>query len=333
MHALPGAGGTWNQPQEATFELDLGNLPLSNSGVTDILAELEKGYLDFLIQDDTAVDFADLSVTPCCTPPQPPDDDFAVSPAIPDFGFKAVITSPDGQQIQGRHELACIDETLCFSGAVPGRSEVFLRVVGPKPNGKLWPTLVKFSTSQVEIWVKQLATDEVKYYHLPGARPGFDELPGLFDRNGFDPAGGAAAGASELVGRSLSLVERGAEGEAPPVPDDGPFLSPEFPEFRFWVRLTNQQGAESPTRMEPSCIDETVCVSGAVAGRSEIFLRVVGPKPNGRLWPTLVRFTTSTVEVWIEQVSTGEMRYYRLEGASPGDDDLTGLFDRQGFLP
>jgi hypothetical protein len=85
--------------------------------------------------------------------------------------------------------------------------------------------------------------------------------------------------------------------------------------------------------MEPSCIDETVCVSGAVAGRSEIFLRVVGPKPNGRLWPTLVRFTTSTVEVWIEQVSTGEMRYYRLEGASPGDDDLTGLFDRQGFLP
>ncbi|HUP43327.1 MAG TPA: hypothetical protein VM599_08965 [Thermoanaerobaculia bacterium] len=59
--------------------------------------------------------------------------------------------------------------------------------VGPKPNGRLWPTLVKLSTATVEIWLEQVATGEVEYYRLEGARPGFDELPGLFDREGFEP--------------------------------------------------------------------------------------------------------------------------------------------------
>jgi len=59
--------------------------------------------------------------------------------------------------------------------------------VGPKPNGRLWPTLVKFSTSRIEVWIEQLATGELRYYELRGARPGFDELPGLFDRHGFEP--------------------------------------------------------------------------------------------------------------------------------------------------
>jgi hypothetical protein len=45
----------------------------------------------------------------------------------------------------------------------------------------------------------------------------------------------------------------------------------------------------------------------------------------------IVKFTTSTVEVWIEQISTGETRYYRIQGAAPGKDDLTGIFDRTGF--
>lgn len=71
----------------------------------------------------------------------------------------------------------------------------------------------------------------------------------------------------------------------------------------------------------------------AVPGRSEVFIRIVGPRPNGFLWPTLVKLGTSTVEVWIEQTSSGILRYYRLEGASPGTEALPGLFDRTGFLP
>jgi hypothetical protein len=103
--------------------------------------------------------------------------------------------------------------------------------------------------------------------------------------------------------------------------------------FRVKVRITAAPGEQPPVRKEAVCIPETLCVSGAVPGRSEVFVRVIGPRPNGYLWPTLVKFSTSTVEVWIEQVSSGVRRYYRLEGASPGRDELPGLFDRTGFLP
>ena len=118
----------------------------------------------------------------------------------------------------------------------------------------------------------------------------------------------------------------------PDDPDDTWLTTPEIPGYRFRVRIT-ADGVERPVRREADCIPETLCVSGAVSGRSELFVRIVGPKPNGRLWPTLVRFTTSSVEVWIEQLATGDTRHYVLEGAVPGSSDLDGLFDRDGFEP
>ncbi len=48
---------------------------------------------------------------------------------------------------------------------------------------------------------------------------------------------------------------------------------------------------------------------------------------------TLVRFSTSTTDVWIEPTSTGRLRHYHLAGATPGSSDLSGEFDRLGFLP
>lgn len=121
--------------------------------------------------------------------------------------------------------------------------------------------------------------------------------------------------------------------EIDPVPPPGPWLSSRtLPGFEVKVRIANVGGAITGA-LEPGCIPETVCVSGAVRGRSEVFVRVVGPRPNGRLWPTLVKFTTSEVEIWIRQISTGTVRYYRLEGARPGFDELPGLFDREGFTP
>ena len=120
----------------------------------------------------------------------------------------------------------------------------------------------------------------------------------------------------------------------PPEPPAGDWLeSAALDGFRVKVRITAPSGEQPPVRRETTCVSETLCVSGALPGRSEVFVRVVGPKPNGYLWPTLVKFSTSTVEVWIEQLSTGVLRYYRLEGAAPGIDALPGLFDRTGFLP
>jgi hypothetical protein len=129
-------------------------------------------------------------------------------------------------------------------------------------------------------------------------------------------AGGLGGGVADFDQRAPSAV----------------FSSEHFPDFRFGVRIT-AGGQEMPVRKEEQCIPETLCVSGALPGRSELFIRIVGPKPNGYLWPTLVKFSTATLEVWITQVSSGVTRYYRLEGAAPGTSDLPGYFDRTGFVP
>ena len=258
-------------------------------------------------------------------PPPLPPGPFLTSPEVPGFRFKVRITSQAGASLMGRQEPSCIPETLCVSGALVGRSEAFLRVVGPKPNGFLWPTLVKFSTSRVEIWVEQMSSGEVRYYDLAPAAPGFDVLPGLFDRQGFVPDSQAHAAGLRKRARADLLPVAARSGES--------FTSPDLPGFTFRVTVTDQQGHQIPVRVETDCIEETVCLSAAVPGRSELFLRVVGPKPNGYLWPTLVRFSTSTIDVWITQTATGVERHYRLDGASPGSSDLSGIFDRKGFLP
>jgi hypothetical protein len=121
---------------------------------------------------------------------------------------------------------------------------------------------------------------------------------------------------------------------APPPPAGIPVLqSAAVPGFRFGVRIQPVGAQPLFGHQLAGCMAETICASGSLPGRSEVLLRVVGPKPNGKLWPTLVKLSTSTVEVWVQQLSTGALRYYTLYGPAPGDDSLAGLFDRNGFSP
>jgi hypothetical protein len=142
------------------------------------------------------------------------------------------------------------------------------------------------------------------------------------------PSSSATATVSSTVGLVTQFVGEGG----PPLPP-GPFLTTaEIPGFRFKVRIGT--GAQQRAGVvESDCIENTLCASGAIPGQPEVFARVPGPKPNGYLWPTLVKFTTSQVEVWIEQTDSGIIKYYKLPGAAPGFDELPGLFDRSGFLP
>jgi hypothetical protein len=112
----------------------------------------------------------------------------------------------------------------------------------------------------------------------------------------------------------------------------GYLTTPAIPNFRFKVRIFNSTTPTAGT-MESDCIPETLCVSGALAGRSEVFVRVVGPRPNGYLWPTLVRFTPSRVEVDVQQISTGITKTYVLPAVPSDSDELSGLQDRTGFQP
>lgn len=120
--------------------------------------------------------------------PDVPPGPWLTGPGLGGFEVKVRIRT-GGEETAGFVESACLPETLCLSGFLPGRSELFVRVIGPRPNGFLWPVLTKFTPSEVEVWIRQQATGQINRYLLPAAAPGVDELPGLFDRTGFLPVG------------------------------------------------------------------------------------------------------------------------------------------------
>jgi hypothetical protein len=101
--------------------------------------------------------------------------------------------------------------------------------------------------------------------------------------------------------------------------------------FRVWVRINDKTQGRS--EKGEACMSETACFSGALPGRSEVLVRIVGPK-NGHLQPSIVKLNTTRVEVWIEQVSTGLLKYYDSPAGGPNLWELKGQFDRlSGFLP
>lgn len=133
----------------------------------------------------------------------------------------------------------------------------------------------------------------------------------------------------EVVGQ-VTVVPAGSGGPDPAPPYATWITSSETPGFRFQVQITAGD-LMFEGRQELDCQSETVCVSGALPGRPEAFLRILGPRPNGYYWPTIIRFTPSRVEAWVEELDTGIVRYYRLSEVLPGTDDLPGAQDRTGF--
>ena len=246
-------------------------------------------------------------------PPEPPPGQWLTGEAVPGFRLKARFGSAPAT-VEGT-SAPCVAQTLCVAGARPGRAELLARIVGPRPNGRLWPHLVKLTPSLAEVWVEQEASGEVRYYRLEATPRGDDRLAGLFDREGFRP--GPPVPATGSSSRSTSAA-------------DGWLTTPAIPGFRFRVRLGNAgiQGAR-----EHPCLPATLCVSGALPGRPEVFVRITGPRPNGRLWPLVARLNASRVEVDVEQIATGIVRRYELPAPARGSDRIDGLVDRVGFAP
>lgn len=144
-----------------------------------------------------------------------------------------------------------------------------------------------------------------------------------------------STGAATVIG--AIPVPEGITGlAAGPAPSSGCpsgfFSDPSYRDFCFRVRIGDSDSAVPGTR-EDGCLPDTVCVSGALPGRSELFLRILGPRPNGFLWPTIVRFTPSRVVVDVHQRSRDRTKRYVLRPVPPGVDDLSGLQDRTGFRP
>lgn len=129
---------------------------------------------------------------------------------------------------------------------------------------------------------------------------------------------------------SSYLLDPEGDGHVPP--PAGPWLrSGSFPGFDVKVEITG--GAPIRGRLEGDCIPQTLCVSGALAGRPEVFIKVIGPRPNGFLWTQISRFTPSKVEVWLRQEGTEEINYYLLDAIPSSELNVSGLQDRSAFRP
>lgn len=272
--------------------------------------------------------------------PVPPPGPYLTSNDIPDFRFKVRITAGD-QAFTGRQELDCIPETLCVGGALPGRSELFLRIIGPRPNGFLWTNIVRFTPSRVEVWAERISSGTVNYYDLPALPRADTELTGLVDKQAFMPFGAGAKGAVPAPARYVLTRELSPWQPSGPLmvaplattlPGALTFTPPAFPGYRFTVRIFSGDDEQS-VQLESDCIPETVCVSGGLPGRSELFIRIIGPRPNGFLWTNIVRFTISRVQVEIEQLATGLSRTYVLDQVPRSSDQLPGRVDKEAFRP
>ena len=122
-------------------------------------------------------------------PPLPPPGPWLSSPGLPGFEVKVAIHSGP-TPLAGTLEPTCAPETLCVSGARPGRPALFVQVIGPRGNGFLWPLLAKTTPSAVEVWLRRTGPGpepEVRYYHLAATPRRSDELDGRIDRTGFRP--------------------------------------------------------------------------------------------------------------------------------------------------
>jgi hypothetical protein len=115
-----------------------------------------------------------------------------------------------------------------------------------------------------------------------------------------------------------------------PAPPSGPWLTTaELPGYQFKVRVN---GAAAGTQVT-DCVPETLCIAGAIPTRAELFLRIIGPRPNGFLWVETVRFSIAHLEVWAQRPSTSETRYYDLPAVATDATVLPGLVDTQAFQP
>jgi uncharacterized repeat protein (TIGR01451 family) len=275
------------------------------------------------------------------TPPEPPAGEWLTSPELAGFEAKVRITPVGGDGIAGAAEPGCVVESLCVSGALPGRPEVFVKVIGPRPNGKLWTQISRFTPSAVEVWLRQIATGTIRYYRLESVGPTSDDVSGLQDREAFDPAGAPSTArhgallpgaAVEPLPLSADLRRRLEPGEPAPPASLEWLTTPELPGFRTKARITAGSQGIGGGKVD-LCIPETLCIHGALAGRPEVFLKLIGPRPNGFLWVQAARFTPSQVELWVEQTATGTVRYYQLAPIGPTADDVSGLQDRQAFAP
>jgi len=235
-----------------------------------------------------------------------------------------VVGGPGAQILEGEGTLGPTDPEQRFSFEVPaGTRELRVGVNGEVGTGNV-DLYVRAGAPATSDSFECASTRGASFEHCHVASPG----PGTWHVLVAHRTG------APRFQVTTALFGKEPEDPDPPPPPPGPWLtSPELAGFRAKARITPPGHDPLAGAAVADCIAETLCVEGALAGRPEAFLKVIGPRPNGFLWVQISRFTPSEIELWVEQTAAGELRYYRLPAVGPGNPDVSGLQDRQAFRP
>jgi hypothetical protein len=200
-----------------------------------------------------------------------------------------------------------------------------------------WDVTPDLRLDEARLWDRALTASEINQVLQIAIR---SDRPGLIAVWPFDDVSTCATFTADVIGAHDGTCQRTpfifTNLDAPIIlaPDApaGPWLSTsEIEDFEFKVRITSEV-VRIGTKVN-DCVPDTLCVAGALPNRTEIALRVIGPRPNGYLWAQGSRFTVSQVEVWVRQQSTDIVQYYLLPGLAPDTPELGGFNDSVAFLP
>jgi ELWxxDGT repeat protein len=238
--------------------------------------------------------------------PPPPVGDWLSSPSLSGFAVKVQLGA--GSDARSGSLAPCIGDALCAVEQPGDHREVMVRVRASATGGK--PAIAKLTPRETQVWIQQVATTQVRYYHLAPTADTDSVLHGVLDASGFP--------ASALV------------VEAPARAGGGQWLTPpSLPGYRFRVQWVDAQGRAQAGRAS-SCPSAALCLATDTKGRADIVVRLLDGGAAGR-WPAIARLTTSAVEVWVQQVRSGAVRHYVLPAVAPGSTALDGWLDHDGF--
>ncbi len=158
----------------------------------------------------------------------------------------------------------------------------------------------------------------------------------LFGGCGPNPNDGCDASNNDIDGAFQTTFDRIMPflvGTGTEPPTDHWFTTSELPGFEFQARITPEATAPLLGEKVGNCFAESICMSGALFGRPEVVVKVIGPRPNGFLWLQISRFTPAAAEVWVRRTATGQIKYYRLDAVDADAVEVPGLRDRRAFAP
>jgi hypothetical protein len=232
----------------------------------------------------------------------------------------------------------CPAATLCLARPGSTRADFLARRLTLADGGEALG-LITLGTARFEVWRLEEGRPESEAvsWLFPALNAKAIDNAGLLDvfsLGGFNLNARRRELAAQAPSPAAAALDDVAEvsPEAGPPPPYNQWLSTAaFPGFRFQSRWTplgaaaGRRGVKSAT-----CLGQALCVGRSAADPAQAFVRLL-PGARGASSPILAKFTTDTVEVWIEQTARRQVRYYRLNATFPGTPLLAGTYDPNGF--